>query len=427
MRKRSFLFGILLYFIVYGNAPTAVAQQSNEPAKIELGGQFSSLITQDFPLSGLIDHARSEAGVGARLTYNLNKHIAFEAEGNFFPVTAFADLNSDDAIIQGQFGVKAGKRFKKFGVFAKARPGFVSFGEVPTQTGTETIDINGQPVVFPIIEFQRRNFFSMDLGAVLEFYPSRRILVRFDAGDTMIHLGEPPLNLFSGTTGSARTAHNFQVSSGVAVRFLNPEVTQDTDSSRTDGTRKFEAGVQFSSLILKVFSQSQLPALGFEGTDTQSGFGGRLTYNFSRSVGIEAQGNFFPSDVPIFSNGRGGGRMLQLQAGAKVGRRFEKFGLFGKVRPGAVSFSKTIRYVFDPFPVNPSFHIERRTHFSLDLGGVLEFYPSPRIAVRFDGGDTMIRYGDTQVPFNSARTPITHIAAETRHQFQFSTGVGFRF
>ncbi len=427
MRKIPLIFGVLLLLIFYSNARHACGQQSNEPAKIEVGGQFSSLNTRDFPLSGLIDHARSEAGVGARLTYNWNKHVAFEAEGNFFPVTAFADLNSDDAIIQGQFGVKAGKRFNKFGIFAKARPGFVSFGEVPTQIGTETIDINELPMVFPIIEFRRRNFFSMDLGAVLEFYPSRRIVVRFDAGDTMIHLGEPPVDLFTGTTGSARTAHNFQFSSGIAVRFLNPKVSQNIDYPTTDSTRKFEAGVQFSSLILKVFSQSQLPALGFEGTDTQSGFGGRLTYNLSRSVGLEVQGDFFPADVPIFSNGRGGGRMLQVQAGIKVGRRFEKFGLFGKARPGAISFSKTIRYDFDPFPVNPSLHIERRTHFSLDLGGVLEFYPSPRIVVRFDGGDTMIRYGDTQVPFNSLRTPITHIPAETRHQFQFSTGVGFRF
>jgi hypothetical protein len=70
---------------------------------------------------------------------------------------------------------------------------------------------------------------------------------------------------------------------------------------------------------------------------------------------------------------------------------------------------------------------------AFDVGGVVEFYPSKRIVTRFDVGDTIIRYGDTTVtsiqgPIDGPFTlvPIT-IGGETRHNFQFSAGVGFRF
>jgi hypothetical protein len=62
----------------------------------------------------------------------------------------------------------------------------------------------------------------------------------------------------------------------------------------------------------------------------------------------------------------------------------------------------------------------------MDLGGVLEFYPSRRIVTRFDGGDTMIRYHRAALPFGISPTTIV-IPAETIHSFEFSAGVGFRF
>lgn len=425
MRKTALLIGVLLFLVSFSSVRTACAQQPSQPSKIEIGGQLSSLNIGTQVQPPFIPLRRSpEAGFGGRFSYNLTRHVALEAEGNFFPHTAFTPGH----LVQGQFGLKAGKRFDRFGIFAKGRPGFLTFSQLFTQTGTLTDMVNGRILVFPILDTRRRNFFSMDIGAVLEFYPSPRILVRFDAGDTMIHVGETPVDPLSGRPPSTGIAHMFQFSSGVAVRFLNPKPTKDADSFRSPRARKFEAGVQISSLILRVFSEAELPALGSDFTETQSGFGGRLTYNFTPSIGAEIQTDFFPADLDKFANGRAGGRLLQIQAGTKVGRRFEKFGLFGKVRPGAVSFSKTIK--FDHFDANSSFvtfHVERRTYFSLDLGGVVEFYPSPQIVARFDGGDTIIRYGDTQVPFTSLRMPSIQIPSKTTHQFQFSAGVGFRF
>jgi len=49
------------------------------------------------------------------------------------------------------------------------------------------------------------------------------------------------------------------------------------------------------------------------------------------------------------------------------------------------------------------------TDFSLDVGGVIEFYPSKLVTVRFDVGDTIIN-----------RSFVTH-------NLQLCAGIGFRF
>jgi len=194
---------------------------------------------------------------------------------------------------------------------------------------------------------------------------------------------------------------------------------------------RVELGVQFSSLTL-----SEPEGFFFSGrTRTEPGFGGRFTYNLTDNVALEAEGNFFPRR----SFGQVGGRTVQGQFGVKAGKRFERFGLFAKVRPGAVAFSDVVEYSPDrteTLPGGQTLFVPRagtRTFFSTDVGGVLEFYPSRRLVTRFDFGDTIIRYGErTDVAFDFVapddfRQRIVRLPAETRHNFQFSAGVGFRF
>ena len=199
--------------------------QSTEVPKFELGAHFTSLTEPSY------DGGRTEPGFGGRFTFNLNRSVALEAEGNFFPHKCrscgrgvFGDSNGN--ITQGLFGVKAGKRFQKWGIFAKARPGVVSFSQGDSkfvQTGT------GGLFDFEVITKRLTNF-AFDLGGVLEFYPSRRIVTRFDAGDTMIHYGQRTSNYFIYPTLTgppvlvpftlrAETRHNFQFSAGVGFRF----------------------------------------------------------------------------------------------------------------------------------------------------------------------------------------------------------------
>lgn len=199
------------------------AQSEPEPDKVELGVHFTSITKPDF------GGAATEAGFGGRFTFNLNRSLAVEAEGNFFPHNCRRCNNENvGTLAQGFFGVKAGKRFRKFGVFGKARPGFASFSG-----GEFSITVlQSPPGTFPVVTFNtsRATNFAFDLGGVIELYHSRRIFTRFDGGDVMIRYPQRTFNGFSfdpvtGTltplpiTRPADTRHNFQFSAGIGIRF----------------------------------------------------------------------------------------------------------------------------------------------------------------------------------------------------------------
>jgi hypothetical protein len=197
--------------------------QSDEVPKFELGAQFTSITKPIF--GGSV----TESGFGARFTYNLNRSVALEAVGNFFPHQCNfcgkggAGRDNSGNITQGLFGVKAGKRFQKWGIFGKARPGVVSFSKGDSEYVLSPT--NGFS-----IEQNRGTHFATDLGGVLEFYPSKRLVTRFEGGDTLIHYGERRFNsiTFNPITGAlglipfttrSEIRHNFQFAAGVGWRF----------------------------------------------------------------------------------------------------------------------------------------------------------------------------------------------------------------
>lgn len=196
--------------------------------KFEAGGQFSLLrltsptVTSAGTISGQV--RETVPGFGGRLGYNISKHFAVEAEGNFFPRDR--DLEGGRKI-QGLFGVKAGQRFEKAGVFVKARPGFV-------RSKRGDYRFVGGPQVFPppLSSFRpvARTNFAIDLGGVVELYPSKRTIIRFDAGDTIVRLPTRNVAAFQLNSPfpssslvvvlvSAETKHNFQGSVGFGFRF----------------------------------------------------------------------------------------------------------------------------------------------------------------------------------------------------------------
>ena len=196
--------------------------------------------------------------------------------------------------------------------------------------------------------------------------------------------------------------------------------------------KKFEIGAQ--GTLLRVTGRTTSTALNTfnENQENDWGFGGRFGYNFSRHIGIEAEGNFFPRDRAV-----DGGRKLQGLFGVKVGQRFKKGGLFLKARPGFVRFSRG-QYQFStggcptvfPPPIG-CFQPQATTNLAFDLGGVAEVYPSKKTIIRIDAGDTMIRFrAQRQVVAVDPATGglvVLPAAAETKHNFQASFGFGFRF
>ena len=404
---------ITLLLTVISFASVAVAQSKKD--KLEIGVQSTSLTVFPPEFSG----DETKAGIGGRVTYNINRSIAAEAEINFFPQKQLV-FTSDGNSIQAQFGVKIGKRFEKFGVFGKVRPGFISVNRVFSFVPGAQV-----PGLAPNLKIERENFFSTDFGGVLELYPSSRILVRFDAGDTIIRHPEQLLPLdFGGPLVQVRPvkySNNFQFTAGVGFRLGDyPDEDRDAGTSHDKEERKrFEVGVQFTSLFVDPAN-----AQGFlfvPRVHVEPGIGGRVTFNLTESIAFEAEGNYYTRELVNFPEG---GHMFQGQFGGKVGKRFERWGVFGKARPGFVGFTQVLQNRFG-IQVGQPLTFERKLYPSVDVGGVVEFYISPRWMARFDVGDTIIRYGEIRPP--GIAPPSFTIPAETRHNLQVSSGIGFRF
>ncbi len=214
MNRRSMQLAIvcLLFF------QSGVLAQSQDVPKYEIAAEFTTLERDSFGAK------KAEPGVGVRFTYNLNEMFAFEAAGYLFPDRCSGCGGRMHQVVGG---VKVGKRFEKWGFFAKARPGVVGF----SQGEFHVVGITpAGPFPFEV-EVNRTNNFAVDFGGVVEYYPSRRIVTRFDVGDTMIHFRRRTNSLvlgFDPVTGApqpsfftrpARTTHNFQFIAGVGFRF----------------------------------------------------------------------------------------------------------------------------------------------------------------------------------------------------------------
>jgi hypothetical protein len=192
-------------------------------------------------------------------------------------------------------------------------------------------------------------------------------------------------------------------------------------TAQTDHKR-FELGAQIVSLEQRAFDK------------VDCGFGGRFAFYPLARLGLEAEANFFPRDLgkPVAFSGR----RTELLFGVKGGPRIGPIGLFGKLRPGLVSFAKSPQgvaclaiLVFPP-PLECSISMGS-TNFALDMGGGIEVVPwhgndsVPRRApfvLRVDFGDTMIRFkGPAQTSLGRFNDYFNV------HNFQANVGIAFRF
>jgi hypothetical protein len=126
---------------------------------------------------------------------------------------------------------------------------------------------------------------------------------------------------------------------------------------------------------------------------TDLGVGGRFSFRPTSIFAIEAELSYFPSDVPEevpVTNSR-----LEGLFGVKAGHRFDRFTIFGKLRPGFVRFAEAPRPIacIAIFPPPLSCVLAGgKTVFALDAGGGVEFYLSERSLVRADVSSLLLRY-----------------------------------
>jgi hypothetical protein len=249
----------------------------------------------------------------------------------------------------------------------------------------------------------------------------------------------------SGTNSSSTTTSPtapVQVTDTTVTDTLTTDTRCTPNNSSSSGGSSFdaprwEAGGQATMVHLANFESDNLingplPSLAapFGGFRRNNyGFGGRLGYNITHYLAVEGEVNFFPA-----KSGTIGGQMTEFLAGVKAGARGEHWGLFGKVRPGLMHFgfgdsNCTIR---TPTGTIIGSHpcLNSTNDFALDVGGVLEAYPSSGSIIRLDVGNTLINMGTRngsifQNTLNGTLPAAT--GTVTTNNLQVSLGAGFRF
>lgn len=158
-------------------------------------------------------------------------------------------------------------------------------------------------------------------------------------------------------------------------------------------------GLQYSALALDYPDQ------------TRSGVGGWFTYDVSDWLAIDTNVSFFPSQDAT------SGRQAQGLVGAKAGWRNERFGLFGKLRPGVLYFSRRFFAPDTACPLvipTPEGCFIDSTNFAVDAGAVFDIYPTRSTMLRIDGGDTMVRFGRDERSAEWTHNPHVNVAAGWR-------------
>ncbi len=200
MHRPMMLTAAIIFFAFFSISPDVQAQ--TEPPKVEIGGHVSVLHLQGKQQI----FEKTAVGGGLRGTFNLNAGLALEGEVNFYPEINSNPIIVDSKAVTGLFGVKAGWRSKKMGFFGKIRPGLLHFEE---KIDPRIVFITTPPV-------PQNPHFALDLGGVLELYPTRRVIVRFDLGDTIIRFRYRSFLIGD----RSFTNHNLQFNVGIGFRFF---------------------------------------------------------------------------------------------------------------------------------------------------------------------------------------------------------------
>jgi len=399
IRKTPFFnsLGLLLSSLVL--APPLRAQQNY--TRIELGAEYSTIRETASNLQGV-----SFSGFGGRFDWNLSRRFALESQVDFFPEQGLPLLLVQGGrTMQAVFGVRAKViQTRRFSVFGLLRPGLLHF------SGVEVL--SGQPS--PYYADRPANYFVLNLGGGIEFYPSPRWVLRFDLEGNPYRV---PAYFASSTSGTAllpgKIDDTTRLSFGVAYR---PGALIDSErETNVPGTWEF--GPLFSAMMI---ARQGLT----DNVRTEPGFGGYASYRFYGALYLDADLLYFPRPTD-FSGPQDGGTILQALVGLKGGIRRNHFGFFGKVRPGLHSYSQGLAGITTLGVSTPVYTYDRSTNFVLDLGGILEYYPRERSTLRLEVGDTHLFFGTRDVNIDGVVQPVG--GGKMQHTIQVMLGYGWRF
>jgi hypothetical protein len=405
MHRRSVSYWLGLLALLFSALIVPAARAQEEYSRFEVSGQLSLIRLLDS--SG---NAQSHLGFGGRLDINLTRRLALESQVDFFPHPASPFLQSQGGrALQGMFGIR-GKviQSKRFAVYGLLRPGLIHFEKVGVFSPTPPSFFTTRPATY----------FLINLGGGIEFYPSPRLIARFEISGNPYRIPKFTKQAASGfVSAPGQITDTFRVSVGMGYRL--GALHENAREAPISG--KLEFGPQFTAMVLQ--REGVL-----DGVRTEPGIGGFVSYQVFRFFYADSAVNFFLRDTNS-SGVHDGGRIFQGLFGLKGGIRRDRIGIFGKVRPGFNSYSRALTGMQQTSAGPPPLFknlFDRSTNFVLDLGGVVEIYPTRRTTLRFDLGDTHVYFATKSLV--SPNGGVTSVPGGQRlHTMVFSVGYAWRF
>lgn len=390
------------YFKIIGFAlllSAASLPAQDNYTRFEFGAEYSTARLTSNDLG-----ATNYSGFGGRFDWNLNRRLALESQLDFFPEHLIPLLSIQGGqTLQAAFGIRAKViQTRRLAVFGLIRPGFFHFTDVQYLISNSS---NGATGLRP------ETHFALNIGGGLEYYVSPRWALRADIEGNPYRVPNSTVAVSGGGSefSAGRIDDTTRLSFGVAYR--PGALIENEKESNVPG--KWEFGPLFSTL----FIAREGPT---DGVRTEPGLGGYASYRFYRVFYFDTDVLYFPRGTNS-SGPHDGGEILEGVFGLKGGIRRNHFGIFGKVRPGFNSYSQALSGISQSGVES----FDRSTNFVLDLGGIVEFYPTEHGTLRFEAGDTHIYFNTRDI--NIAGTPEAAGGGKLRHTIQFVTGYGWRF
>jgi hypothetical protein len=377
--------------------PSVRAQDSSTP--IELGVEYSTIreTNSDFA-------AKNFSGFGARFDWNLSRRLAFESQVDFFPESGVPILlEQGGQTLQAVFGIRAKViQTRRFSLFGLLRPGLLHFSGVETLASGTAVASSTQPATY----------FVLNLGGGFEYYPTPRWVLRADIEGNPYRI---PAFFAPGGAGPLPGKINDTTRLSFGVAYRPGALVENEPETKVAG--KWEFGPLFSALMI---SREALP----DNVRTEPGLGGYASYRFYRVFYLDGDLLYFPQGTAS-AGPHDGGSIVEGTFGLKGGIRRNHFGFFGKVRPGFNSYSAALTGINTSSSSSTTYTYARSTNFVLDLGGIVEFYPSERSTLRIEAGDTHLFFGTRNVDVDGITEQVG--GGKMQHSIQFIFGYGWRF
>jgi Outer membrane protein beta-barrel domain len=417
----SALLATFAFFLTFASATPAQDQLT----RFEVGGQFDGI-----RLMNSAGNAAFQYGFGARLDVNLTRRFALESTVDYFPRNSpFTPEEGGQGgrTLQAFFGVR-GKFIttRRYSVYGVLRPGLTH------ETNNEkAVLLTNSGMNFSLVnQTGPLTHFTLDMGGGIEVYPSDRWILRAEVDASPYFVGNIPV-LISPSPGAPISPTNpisgkiytpWKLSLGAgyrvgALREYARDNVQGFDQSQPSRFSRLTVGAQATALSLAFVD-------GTDQATTMVGFGPFASYRIWRFVEADGAMLLFPREEPSLGP-RDGGRILQGFYGVRAGFRTQNLGFFAKVRPGFQSNSRTNSGVIFGPDSSASFTFSRATDFALDLGGVVEAYPTKHLVLRVDAGDTMLYTSARN--FNVFGNSDVFPSYPRRDTIQSGVGLGWKF